>query len=331
MRAFFALVDAGQVVVPAIDLAARLAPEELAALRSAGIVRPLAASSAVLGAGAVEEISLADLARAVRDLYDVDPRGLPTPSSLSTLPVTIGWIGSGSDEREVVIVGRRGAGLMAAFAMRRKTLVLLPIADGLTDAQRTKHGAGAFSAVEVLAEALFARDGHLVRAPSPSVAAIPVVDSLSNPTPWPTAYAVTSRAPTATPTPPPSPNGVSRISGASRWNEVAISVVDPQTVRIDLPAGRSHRRTHVDLGMAHAQNREPTRVWDLLVAFCEGHGSLQTSRFGSVEGTKKLVSRLRVVLREAFGLGEDPFHPYRRGDGWRTRFVASPHARDARR
>jgi hypothetical protein len=122
----------------------------------------------------------------------------------------------------------------------------------------------------------------------------------------------------------PSRNGISRISGASRWNEIAISVVDPQTVRIDLPAGRSHRRTHVDLGMAHAQNREPTRVWDLLVAFCEGHGALQTSRFGSVEGTKKLVSRLRVALREAFGLREDPFHPYRRGEGWRTRFVASP-------
>jgi hypothetical protein len=189
MHALFALVDAGHVVVPAADLATRVAPDELAALRSEGIVRPLAASSAVLGAGAVEEISLAHLVHALRGLYDVDPRGMATPASLSHLPVPIGWIGSGSEEREVVVVGRRGAGLGAAFARPRRTLVLLPISQGLSDAQRARHGAGAFVAVEVLAEAVFARDGRLVRAPSPSVAAIPVLDPPS------------SRIPAATSTP----------------------------------------------------------------------------------------------------------------------------------
>jgi len=183
MHALFALVDAGHVVVSAADLAARVAPEELAALRSEGIVRRLAASSAVLGAGGVEEISLAALVSALRDLYDVDSRGLPAPASLSHHPVPIGWIGSGTDEREVVVVGRRGAGLRAAHARSRRTLVLLPVSQGLSDAQRARHGAGAFVAVEVLAEAVFARDGRLVRAPSPSVAAIPVVDVLPTPTP----------------------------------------------------------------------------------------------------------------------------------------------------
>ncbi len=99
MHALFALVDAGHVVVPAADLAARVAPDELVALRSEGVVRRLAASSAVLGAGAVEEISLTGLVNALRDLYDVDARGLPAPGSLSHHPVPIGWIGSGADER----------------------------------------------------------------------------------------------------------------------------------------------------------------------------------------------------------------------------------------
>ncbi len=116
------------------------------------------------------------------------------------------------------------------------------------------------------------------------------------------------------------------MPGVSRWNEVTISRVDERTVRIVVAGAKSYRRTHVDLGMAHAQTREATRVWELLLAFCEGYGYLQTRRFGGVQATKKLVSRLRSDLRTAFGLAGDPFHPWRRSEGWRTRFVAKPDA-----
>jgi hypothetical protein len=62
----------------------------------------------------------------------------------------------------------------------------------------------------------------------------------------------------------------------------------------------------------------------MLSAFCDGHGTLKTTRFGSAAATKKVVSRLRARLREAFDLKAPPFRRYKTGVGWRCHFEARP-------
>ena len=127
------------------------------------------------------------------------------------------------------------------------------------------------------------RDGRLARAHARAPSAPDLSSFAPVPPPAP------APPPTLAPAPAPAPLP---IRGASRWNEIHISSIDPTTVRIDLP-GASLRRTHVDLGMAHPRNRQPTRVWELLVELCDGHGIFHGRRFGSADATKKLVSRLR--------------------------------------
>jgi hypothetical protein len=111
--------------------------------------------------------------------------------------------------------------------------------------------------------------------------------------------------------------------GLERWNQIRISRVDERTVRVDLPTG-SFRLTFVDLGMAHPRTRQPTRVWELLLELCEGHGIFHKWSFGKADATKKLVSRLGAKLKTALRMRTSAFHPYRPGEGWRTRFQALP-------
>jgi len=308
VRAFFAFIEQqGHPLVLSVDLAARLEPDELAALRACGVLRPSSPRGTPKHA-AREEISAADFVRLLRDLWSIDPRGLPTPGTIFEEATTLGWCGQGPEEREVVLVARR-RGVQGVLARMRRILALVLTERWLEPAQRAKHGPGAFVAAEALDAALVVRGGRVVRegveAPGDEARAAP-----------------SSRAPGSGRT------GARRarvlvVPGAKRFNGVTFWRLDDRTVRVGV-AGRFHKRTFADLGMGHAQSREPTKVWEVLLAFCEGHGYLATSRFGGPVATKKLVSRLRASLRAAFELREDPFHLYERGTGWRSRFVAHP-------
>lgn len=104
------------------------------------------------------------------------------------------------------------------------------------------------------------------------------------------------------------------------WRDLRVYRVDGHTVSVR--GGGMHKRfTYVDLGMASEKNREPTKAWELLMALCEGGGTLRWR--GDAVAVKRQVSTLRSQLREAFGLEDDPFAPYAKG-GWRSQFAAYP-------
>ena len=312
MRAFFEAVEAGLPLVRHAEIAAALDPEHYAALRRAGILRLEPGSEH-------EELSIGDLVRALRVLYGVEARGLSTPGMFVHLPLLLGWAREADGDREVFLLHYPVASLLVQTFRTRKTLLLLPTARILTPNLRAKHPPSSFIGIEVLEETLAIRDGRLARAHARAPSAPDLSSFAPVPPPAP------APPPTLAPAPAPAPLP---IRGASRWNEIHISLIDPTTVRIDLP-GASLRRTHVDLGMAHPRNRQPTRVWELLVELCDGHGIFHGRRFGSADATKKLVSRLGRQLKAIFGLSAPAFHPYRPKAGWQARFRASPRlARD---
>jgi hypothetical protein len=277
---------------------------------------------------AQEELSVPDLLRAVRALYGVDGRGLSLPSTLDASPVMLGWQETARGEREVRLAVQKDFSLRAALSGRRRGLVLVPTARAVTGEWRARHNAGAFIELDVLEESLIVRDGRLARrgldAHAPDAPVVPE-DARSGPAPRANAHPQNE----ARLADPPPRMAVTRapqaqsILGAKKWTDVRISLVDPLTVRIDVP-GRSCRRTHIDLGMAHARTREPTRVWELLVAMCEGSGSFRWKQFGDFQAAAKIVSRLRASMRAIFGIPGSPFYPYRAIDAWRARFDARP-------
>jgi hypothetical protein len=113
---------------------------------------------------------------------------------------------------------------------------------------------------------------------------------------------------------------VATLVGATRWEDVRITVVDGHTLRIGC-GDVVIRRTYLDLGLFAENSREPTKKWDILCALCAGHGTFRWRDFGEFGAVKQAVSVLRNKLKEAFGLDEDPFHPW--NGRWQVRFFAS--------
>jgi hypothetical protein len=111
------------------------------------------------------------------------------------------------------------------------------------------------------------------------------------------------------------------LSGATRWNQIRVCLVNRLMVRVDMP-DRSVRRTPWDMGMAHKKRRVPTKVWAAFVLLCEGEGYFKTHQLGGEDATTKLVSRLRATLCDRFEIRASPFHRYNSRDGWKARFQA---------
>lgn len=288
MRALLELVEMGALMAPIKDLEAKLDADWLAALRSANILRPS-------DHPAYEEISPSDFMRAVRALYRIEGRGLPVPGVFDSSFQTIGWIREEDADRAVVFVANPARGLKIAVHYPERALILVPTARALTKKVRDRHGPGERVRIEALEDAVTTKNRRLARGAQ-------------------VLRGTAARAPRAQ---------VARITGVERWNQVRMCLVNQTTIRIDIP-GRSFRVTHIDLGMARDGSREPTQLWEALVEFCEGYGYLKTRRFGGAGATKTMISRLRKALKAIFGLHERPFEKYRRGVGWKARFVARP-------
>jgi hypothetical protein len=273
-------------------------------MRRAGILRP--------DDPGFEDISATDLARVLRALYGLSGRGRPVPPVFAAGATTLGWTATDSDAREVLLCARPRTGLARALERRRPTLVLVPSARHLTPRLREVHGPGARVVLEALEESLVPLGGRLVR----RAAIAPDAPGVELPQGQPLALAL----PAETPTTPPA---ILLRGVAKRWTEVRISLVESASARIDV-GGRSIRCTHVDLGMAHARTRRPTRAWEVIEEVCEHRGYFRTTRLGNANATKKLISRVSHHLQDLFGIPGSPFHRYRSDCGWRSRFEARP-------
>jgi hypothetical protein len=288
-------IELGHHLIEARELATMDAVA-VEALRRAGILRRMDDK--------LDEISVSDLSRALRVLWQVEGRGLTALVKFELWPQTLGWVKQEGGEREVVLVVPTKTALLNALIRTRPTLALVPTDRHLTRDMREKHAPGAMVVIDVIDESLCVHDGRLARAKNvaPDAASLDLSPSVAVPR-------------TPLPAKPVS------FAGVERWNQVRICLINQQTVRVDVP-GRKQRCSYLDLGMGHGSTREPTRTWEMLVAFCEDNGVFARRRFGTPDATKQIISRLAKELRVLFGLTPSPFLPYRTDRGWEARFQA---------
>ena len=282
-----------------------------------------------------EELSLHDTVRALRVLYDVDDRETTIPSHVGKDPITLGWLTDAGGERRVVLLAGPMVSLSLVLHDSRRSLVLLPTDRQLTPELRAKHGAEAFIAMETLLESITVHDGRLARAALGVLApdAPSLARAITRPPPLDAEPTKLETRSAPLHPPPAKPSAKANVPAASqsavipglvRWSQLRLCRVDKTTIRADFP-GFCKRMTHIDLGMAHKQNRRPTEVWKMLVQLCEDHGEIRSKSLGKFETGQKVVSRLRSALKELFGKDEDPFRRYGKDlSGWRARFVAQP-------
>jgi hypothetical protein len=302
MRDVLRRLENGDTMASRAELEAALSPDELAALRSAAIVRDTEDPDML-------ELSLSDLIRALRVLYGAEGRGLVAWSTIQSTPMAVGVLTDAQGWRDVALVSGARHGFEVIAMRHGRTLALTFTADHLTRARRHACCPGARVEIEVLEETLCAEGGRLARRATP----VPVH--------VPTPVLVPAPAPPPPPTPDPVLASGPRYPGAASWADVRITAESWTLVRIQHGPNVS-RATAVDLDMARAGSRKPTVLWHALQVVCDGQGTFRSRTLGKPEATKKTLSRLGFALRDLFGLDESPFHPYARGTGWVARFVA---------
>lgn len=109
----------------------------------------------------------------------------------------------------------------------------------------------------------------------------------------------------------------------AEWKDVHITFIDKEKVRARV--GRTERAfTFTDLGMADARSGEPNAAWLLLRAIAGEFGEMGWDHPEAKDSNRQRMRLLRNHLREFFGLEGDPFHPYKKGAGWKARFTLRP-------
>ena len=282
MRGFFAALEQGHLVVRLADSTPPLAPEEHTALRGAGVLRDE-------GREGIEEVSVPDLARALRALYGIQGRGLSVPSSLGRGAHLLGWLGQGDAEREVRLLGGPALSIEMALLGSRRALFLVPTARTVTPELRAKHGAEAYVAIDVLEESLTVHDGHLARAggvvgPSRGVAPHPGRRALE-----------------------PDPHLARRPCDGPRRPPGRLGPPDALRPR---HGARTHPYAAPHMGAARRALRGLRHLPQPPLRQRGRHEEARQPSGGD--------------LCAVFGLPDTPFHPYRPTEGWQTRFRASP-------
>jgi hypothetical protein len=228
--------------------------------------------------------------------------------------------GSGGGARDVVWAGSPRDTDLDAICERREraakknTLVLVPTARHvpLGVVSRYAHG----QKVEVLAldDVLVVKDGalSLVGAPPPKKKASARRSGAES-----DGDAVT-----------PIRRGIAAELGVVRWEPILVTLVDPQTVRIEAN-GNVLLKTFVELGFVDERRKDvvtPVTGWHLFVLILT-QGRMRPSeyaRFGTAYAATRAMSRMTAPLRAAFGISTSPMRKYSRKNGWLPRFRVAP-------
>jgi hypothetical protein len=231
----------------------------------------------------------------------------------SRAPVLVAAVPEAPQARDVFWAGSpRDTDLSAWCARReraaRRTLILVPTAKYVSLEVASRFARGEAVEIRALDALLEVRDGKLALVPDDGarIEAVP--------------------APAPAPAPAPIAQGIAALLGATRWEDIRITVVDGHTVRIEAN-GKGLLRTFVELGFVDGRKSDivtPIASWGLFVLFCK-KGRLKPSAYGEQGhkpfGVKKAIEKIGESLREAFGLADHPLHAYsKRSHLWATRF-----------
>ena len=312
MRAFLDLLGSQRSIADIETLAPLLAPGELEALRTEGFLQPT-------GSDRFDEISVPDVIRTVRALWGAGAGGIRTRSIMSHAPMTLGCLELDAEPVDLVLVTGDSYSLEAAAKRRERSIVLVPTDRALTPELRLRHGSRALVAFVVLSEALGAHGGRVCR--------------IDLPAPMPSPLRARTFAPPLAHAPPPPPSALSHallFEGVTDWGQLTFIKLDNRHILVRLRR-RSLTLTAQDLDLVGKRSRQPRKLFEALMAFCENDGCFKGWRFGNAKATKQTLSRLRKKLRQAFGMESDPFYDYQRGVGWIARFKVGDGVDEAER
>lgn len=114
-----------------------------------------------------------------------------------------------------------------------------------------------------------------------------------------------------------------RTPRGAAWGDVSMSFKDRHTVAVKVKrvSGIYH---YAQMGMADRRSSRPTKQWELLQDFADGHGTLTWRHPNACRKNQKRREYLARDLRRFFGIERDPFRLTDGGKGWQALFRIDP-------
>ncbi|MBW1999616.1 MAG: 7-cyano-7-deazaguanine synthase [Deltaproteobacteria bacterium] len=114
-----------------------------------------------------------------------------------------------------------------------------------------------------------------------------------------------------------------RTPMGAAWQDVSIQFKDAHTVSIKVK-GEDGIYNYTQMGMVDKRNGNPTKQWDLLYSFAQGHGTMDYDHPDACQKNQKRKEKLAKSLCDFFSIQGDPFRLTDDKKGWRARFFISP-------
>ena len=110
-----------------------------------------------------------------------------------------------------------------------------------------------------------------------------------------------------------------KLPPGTQWSDITVEIVGVDAAKI-IVGDDVHAASAAEMGFEDRKKKIPNQLWDLLVDFAEGGGTLrQRSPERTKDWTPKDFQRLRSALKAYFQLEDNPIQ-YLRKDGYHTAF-----------
>ncbi len=109
------------------------------------------------------------------------------------------------------------------------------------------------------------------------------------------------------------------------WSDLRLKFIDGETVSIKVGSA-SGRFLYSQMGMTDGRNAKPTKQWELLRSFAQGHGAIDWSSRDAGRQNQKRRENLARDLKAFFCIDGEPIEYADETKGWRTVFAIEPDA-----
>ena len=107
------------------------------------------------------------------------------------------------------------------------------------------------------------------------------------------------------------------------WEKLKIKFADGHTVKVRYPGMKTATFDYKDMGFIDRKTNNPDIKWEFLRDMAEEHGRWPVERYIK-KYHKTTKYQLSQRLQQFFGINSDPFHPYKKKEGYSLRFSLYP-------
>ena len=113
-------------------------------------------------------------------------------------------------------------------------------------------------------------------------------------------------------------------SAAKKWQSIEILFLSDHRIQIRVNGKSMESRNFAEFGFADRRTQNANKAWELLRVMAEERGIIRDGKAVGEDWSKveKRIQEIRKVLREYFGLTDDPI-PFVEGTGYQSRFKIS--------